>query len=159
LSSARSRALGKVLVDSAGQFFFFLTLSLLSLSHLAHRRRPLAPAPPRPPRAAPTAPSPLCPQPRPTCPSPAPATLAVPLVVPLTCPRCAPRPRPRPSSCTRLAREPSSSPRPIVSPAPRRLARDQTSKVIACFMFYVYDLYEMISFNTCMIRCGCQPSC
>jgi hypothetical protein len=42
---------------------------------------------------------------------------------------------------------PAPRPRPVVSPAPCHLARDQTSKVIAFFMFYVYDLYEMIRFN------------
>jgi hypothetical protein len=93
------------------------------------------------------------------------ARAAVPLAVPLTRARCARRVRARadvslavplaralcspamPSPARRLARYPSSSPRPVVSPAPRRLACDQTSKVIDCFMFYVYDLYEMISFN------------
>jgi hypothetical protein len=153
---------------------------------IAHTRA----APPRPPYPRPPCPSPTAPVPSPPCPSPAPAALAVPLNLarrarrapcraprpPPPCPRRrAPRPRlrPRPSPCPRpppppvpcraLAR-PAPRPRPVISPATRRLARDQTFKVIACFMFYVYDLYEMIRFNTCMIRliCSivdCRPSC
>jgi hypothetical protein len=76
-------------------------------------------------------------------------------------PRLAPRPRPCPRRAPRRApahrprraprRAPAISPScprpPGASPATRRLARDETSKVIALFMLYVYDLYEMISFN------------
>jgi hypothetical protein len=71
----------------------------------------------------------------------------VPLARPRRAPRCAPRPRPCPRRAPRRA--PAHRPRrsPAVPSPAQRLARDQTSKVIACFMFYVYDLYEMISFN------------
>jgi hypothetical protein len=92
------------------------------------------------------------------------AGASVPLAVPLArarrAPRRAPRPRPRPP-CPSPCPSPSPAPatplvvppqRPrrspaVPSPATRRLARDQISKVIACFMFYVYDLYEIIRFN------------
>jgi hypothetical protein len=90
------------------------------------------------------------------------AGASVPLTVPLArahrAPRRAPRPRPCPpcpSSCPSPSPAPAAPlivpppcPRPPgASPATRRLVRDQTSKVIACFMFYVYDLYEIIRFN------------
>jgi hypothetical protein len=68
-----------------------------------------------------------------------------PLVVPPPCPSPCPRLAPA-IPCRALAR-PVPHPRPVVSLATRRLAHDQASKVIACFMFYVYDLYEMIRFN------------
>jgi hypothetical protein len=124
---------------------FFLTLSLSS-----HAPPPLLSTSPRRRRCALTHHTPALgrdlarrhdlasPAAAPLCPSPSPAP-AVPLVVPLARARRAPRraPRPRPP-CPRS---------PVVSPVTRRLARDQTSKVIACFMFYVYDLYEMIRFN------------
>jgi hypothetical protein len=80
-------------------------------------------------------------------------------------PRLAPRPRPCPCRAPRRApahrprraprRAPAVSPScprpPGASPAPRRLAHDETSKVIALFMLYVYDLYEMISFRAPLV--------
>jgi hypothetical protein len=49
----------------------------------------------------------------------------------LACPAAVPSP----ARC--LARDPTSRLRPVVSPATRRVVRDQTSKVIACFRFVI----------------------
>jgi hypothetical protein len=131
LPSARSRALGKVRVNTAGN------LLSLSLSHSPRRRcRKHAAAPPpcprrRSPRPCPlparAAPSPP-PPPKPSPPQPRPrrayAVRRAPAVpasydVPPSCSRCAPVVSPPcvPSLCPRrLARDPSVRPRPVVLP-------------------------------------------
>jgi hypothetical protein len=139
LSSARSRALGKALIHSAGKDFIFLTLSLVVAMPSPHRRRAAVPTPSllrR--RAAPRRRSSTQAQARAASSQPRPsrAPRRAP-VAPPPCPRRAPAtPSPAvPSPARRLARDPSSHLCPVVSLATRRLARDQTSKVIACFRF------------------------
>jgi hypothetical protein len=120
---------------------FFLTLSLSP-----RRRRPRRAATPR--SAAPRCPSrPAAPAPRPS-PGRAPPTAPAPLAVaPRRPPRRAPHrppPRPRPPAAAprpqcfarralhagKVHAADLQPPRPVVSPATHRLARDQTSKVI-----------------------------
>jgi hypothetical protein len=123
LPSARSWALGKALVHSVWSVLLLphsLTLSLCR----AHCSM-LPPCPPCPrPR------SPLCPPcPRrpaaPSCPRPPAA------------PPIAHSPARRQSAHRESARGRPQTPAPLAPPATRRLARDQTSKVISCFRFVI----------------------
>jgi hypothetical protein len=143
LPSARSRALGKARVNSAGNL---LSLSL-SHSHALHnaaagrRTAALAPMPCR-------ATAPIMRRALALVPAHA---LAAPLQPrprrardvrrsPAVSPPCVPSPCPR-----RLARDPPSCPRPVVSPVTRRFACDSSSRPPGMIRFnieliiYVYD--------------------
>jgi hypothetical protein len=172
LPSARSRALGKARLHSAG-ISFFLSHSL-TLSQSRRRRRRLPPRPrdtaatPRHRRARSAHALAARPQPRPRhtpCPRRAPA--ASPLCLPSLCPRRAPAVAPPcvPSSCPRRALAVPPPPRP----ATRRLVRDPSSRPLGMIRFNIVLIRLIFSFLvlnlcTCMIRLilsidDCRPSC
>jgi hypothetical protein len=181
LPSARSRALGKARVHSAGNL---LSLALSHSLTITRRRRAAATPPHARSRLRPRRPCPRCRSPRPTlalalvpahalaapyavrrapampssCPRRVPAVRA--LTVSPPCPRrvCPRRALAVPSSCPRrLARNPPSRPRPVGSSATRRFVRDPSPRPSGMIRFNIELIRLIFSFLvlnlcTCMIR-------
>jgi hypothetical protein len=164
LPSARSRALGKARLHSAGISFFLSHSLTLSQSRCRRRRSPPRPPTPRPcPRRA---------RPRPRREAVAAATATASyavrraLVVPPPRPRraCPRRALAVPLSCPRRL-----APRPADSSSTRRFVSDPASRPLGMIRFNIVLIRLIFSFLvlnlcTCMIRLilsidDCRPSC